>query len=1026
MLLVVGLGLLERPGLAQSAPGVDLAEEAQVSFELGVQAIQRGEYLTGLQHLLQSNRLAPNKNVLYNIAGAYEALGRNEQAYQYYTDYVALETDAARRADGERGLTRLASRVALVFVSSDPPGATIYVDRRDLGARGVTPRTIAVPPGDHVVMLEAGGYAAADRTTRAVRGSESSVSLTLDRLLGQVRLFGEPAGATIRLEGADDVIGTVPSTVEVPVGSAVLEIASQGYATRKVVVDVATDEVAQADATLALLTGRVIVDAPGRPGALIEIDGEAVAFTPQVVDVPVGHHTLRVSAAGYDVFSSEIDVSLDQAITVDARLRGNVLDPLVVSASRTAELLSEAPVPVTVVTAAMIRSIGARNLKDILTIYVPGMTDVTDHNELNVAMRGVYASSQQKILVMVDGHRLNSRAYSMAAPDYSVMVSPDRIKQIEILRGPGSAAYGNIAYTAVVNIITNDGQDVGGLVARAGGGDHGQLLGSVVYGATHTDDDDLVVWGQLYRALGEEYPIAKVDDYAVDSDADGVVEPHAGVAILGGTRDPASYDVGFRYLVGDLHLFANSRYGKHTEPFTAGGATGAVYDYDGMRTIQTVGPGLGSLSNSLELGWAPSLNDHSGLDFSTYLDTNEIKGNLTTGWDTHLVLGWQEVAGGGVAQYTLDYDALGHGSVVVGGQVDLFRLQDSLFVSGTDGDWQVIADTDDREVLLPGSESTYSAFVQVKHALFSGPSGDPLILNVGGRFDDKIRREGDPKNDIPDQDDILNFSPRLAVIVRPAPVFAAKLSYAESFVDAPYWYRYNNLASYAGAVSLKPEHLRAAQLTPELTLLDGRFKSTTNLAYQNVYDVIYRDNAAQPGDPFYINAGSLESAIVEEELAFVESVFRARANATWQQVLDVERYEAPDHGSRINNVPSVVANLVLDANPLQALDQSLWTNLTLRYVGEQAAPIRTVSLSHPDLDQNLTNEEPAHALVDVGARLDRFLGGWSIDGRIYNLLDTRYSQGGSTLFPYPQPGRWFLVNLEWAIDPHGGRDRGGD
>ena len=33
---------------------------------------------------------------------------------------------------------------------------------------------------------------------------------------------------------------------------------------------------------------------------------------------------------------------------------------------------------------------------------VARMTLVADHNELNVAMRGIYASSQQKILVLVD------------------------------------------------------------------------------------------------------------------------------------------------------------------------------------------------------------------------------------------------------------------------------------------------------------------------------------------------------------------------------------------------------------------------------------------------------------------------------------------------------------------------------------------------------------------------------------------------------------------------------------------------
>src|SRR6478609_2904066 len=116
---VVALGLSAE---AQEAPGVDLAEEAEVAFEIGVQHVQRGEYLLAVSYLLESNRLAPNKNVLYNIAGAYEALGRYEQAYQYYTEYLELEEDPQRRIDGQRGLGRLVGRVALVRITSDPPG----------------------------------------------------------------------------------------------------------------------------------------------------------------------------------------------------------------------------------------------------------------------------------------------------------------------------------------------------------------------------------------------------------------------------------------------------------------------------------------------------------------------------------------------------------------------------------------------------------------------------------------------------------------------------------------------------------------------------------------------------------------------------------------------------------------------------------------------------------------------------------------------------------------------------------------
>lgn len=113
---------------------------------------------------------------------------------------------------------------------------------------------------------------------------------------------------------------------------------------------------------------------------------------------------------------------------------------------------------------------GARNLLELLTLSVPSMTRAGDQNELNVAMRGIYGSSQQKILILLDGHRLNSRAYSSANPDFSIGL--DKLKRIEVLRGPGSSIYGNVALTAVINLVLRD--DLNGAQALVGFGDYGQ------------------------------------------------------------------------------------------------------------------------------------------------------------------------------------------------------------------------------------------------------------------------------------------------------------------------------------------------------------------------------------------------------------------------------------------------------------------------------------------------------------------------------------------------------------------------
>jgi tetratricopeptide (TPR) repeat protein len=124
--------------LAQEAPAADLAEEAELHFSLAVERYKVADYSGALEHLLASNRLAPNKNVQFNIARTYEKLEQFNQAYRHYADYLQVEADPAQRKIATESLARIAPKVALVDVVTDPPGATVYVDRRELGARGRT------------------------------------------------------------------------------------------------------------------------------------------------------------------------------------------------------------------------------------------------------------------------------------------------------------------------------------------------------------------------------------------------------------------------------------------------------------------------------------------------------------------------------------------------------------------------------------------------------------------------------------------------------------------------------------------------------------------------------------------------------------------------------------------------------------------------------------------------------------------------------------------------------------------------
>src|SRR4051812_11520802 len=71
------------------------ADEADLHFQIGAEAYKKSDFTTALEHFLASNRLVPNRNVMFNIARAYEQLQRYPEAYRYYVDAGRGESDAA-------------------------------------------------------------------------------------------------------------------------------------------------------------------------------------------------------------------------------------------------------------------------------------------------------------------------------------------------------------------------------------------------------------------------------------------------------------------------------------------------------------------------------------------------------------------------------------------------------------------------------------------------------------------------------------------------------------------------------------------------------------------------------------------------------------------------------------------------------------------------------------------------------------------------------------------------------------------
>ena len=141
---------------------------------------------------------------------------------------------------------------------------------------------------------------------------------------------------------------------------------------------------------------------------------------------------------------------------------------IITVASRYAQTARQAPAIVTVYTDAELRERGCRTLSDALRM-VPGVYLSTSPEGRTLGwVRGVTAPDNNKILILVDGVPWYDGVYTHAWLDEYIPLS--MVKQVEIIKGPGSAIYGTNAFAGVINIVTYSPEDLKGGFVRAEAG----------------------------------------------------------------------------------------------------------------------------------------------------------------------------------------------------------------------------------------------------------------------------------------------------------------------------------------------------------------------------------------------------------------------------------------------------------------------------------------------------------------------------------------------------------------------------
>jgi hypothetical protein len=284
--------------------GADVATEARFFDDAGRRAYEAGRYEQALESFQLVQELSPSPRMLYNIALCADLAGRGDMAFSLYGEYLKSDdSDPKRRAEAQRRAEQLRSKLALVAATSDPDGAAIYVDRKELGQFGVTPATIAVSAGEHHLIFEQPGFRPAERVVSAKIGTLSEVAAPLTPLLGRLRVNVTPGSAELRFlrDGKPVSAPHEGAGYPLPVGSYRVVATAPGYASAEAAVVVREDATSQLDLGLVPLqraTGLLLVST-GRTIADVYLDGRRVAVTPATVgEVAVGSHALELRVGG--------------------------------------------------------------------------------------------------------------------------------------------------------------------------------------------------------------------------------------------------------------------------------------------------------------------------------------------------------------------------------------------------------------------------------------------------------------------------------------------------------------------------------------------------------------------------------------------------------------------------------------------------------------------------------------------------------------------------------------------------------
>jgi iron complex outermembrane receptor protein len=227
-----------------------------------------------------------------------------------------------------------------------------------------------------------------------------------------------------------------------------------------------------------------------------------------------------------DVSAARGDPAPGHSLDLTEMSLESLMNVSVYSASKYEQKATEAPSSVSVVTAEEIRKYGYRTLADILnSLRSFYMTYDRNYNFIGVRGFAPPGDFNTRLLLLVDGHRINDGIYDTAAVGTEFLLDVDLIDRVEVIRGPSSSLYGSNAFFGVINVITRRGKDLKGGEVSGEAASFGTFKGRATYGNRFGNGLEVLLSGSVFDSEGQDLFFPEFNDPATNN---GIAEKRDG------------------------------------------------------------------------------------------------------------------------------------------------------------------------------------------------------------------------------------------------------------------------------------------------------------------------------------------------------------------------------------------------------------------------------------------------------------------------------------------------------------------